>query len=648
MPKIPVYQQQVSTATGSLSPRADAGAFTAPGQALAQFGDTVTQIADNFVKEERKRNDISALSEESLNLSKKLDDVLINSKASSTEDASTEMQSAIDDFVSKLPTKYSKNRTQFITNRITPLIREKLYNAKVAGFARGNEQAKNNANLLITQNLQSMNGLSPDSALYKIKQDETLLIIKEAIKGGIPIDYNEATVFNKFESDKKDNILKNIFNSIQNVTSQEQADEILDNASKNPSISATALGQIQAKITNQKDKIKNNNISFLVTASEIDNFGETDADSLETLEAKLNEQKQGNFDTDEKQAIWNSLSDSDKKLVISGLDQKFNQAKQNFTLNKQIQNAAREKQDEELYSDAVSKIPDLTISEINQIPFSNTAQGNNFKQNLIKQKQNLFAEGNVNKDGMLEKNTEINQKVTLGVIKSVTQPFLLKNETEPKSLVQRNTDGMVGNESFNIFSTMIKDRGGENFRKDEKVFDDFFEEIRSTLIGDPLLERNPSVQTITRVESIRNVLIKRFYEGKKKGFSANQLTNPDPSNKNYIFPDFELSIPDKRTIMKEKNSAFTGRLDITSLSDEDNAIIGKFQLNFGDLTLDELNRVVEIREANRPPTQKQVADFLNISVSELTKPMIIQSGIYQDWKNTKGRIFSRTLRREGN
>ena len=648
MPKIPVYQQQVSKATGSLSPKADAGAFTAPGQALAQFGDTVTQIADNFLKEERKRNDISALSEESLNLSKKIDDVLINSKATSTEDASTEIQSVVDDFVNKLPTKYSKNRTQFITNRIAPLIREKLYNAKVAGFARGNEQAKNNANSLITKNLQEMNNLSPDSGLYKIKKDMVLTIIKQANSSGVPIDYSERTVFNKFESDKKDNILKNTFNSISNATSQEQLDGILDNASKNPNISATALGQIQVKITNQKDRIKNNNISFLVTATEIDNFGETDADSLETLEAKINEQKQGNFDTDEKQAIWNSLSDSDKKFVISGLDQKFNQAKQNFTLNKQIQNAAREKQDEELYSDAVSKIPDLTISEINQIPFSNTAQGNNFQQNLIKQKQNLFAEGNVNKDGMLEKNTEINQKVTLGVIKSVTQPFLLKNETEPKSLVQRNTDGMVGNESFNIFSTMIRNRRSENFRKDEKVFADFFEEIKGLLIGDTLLERNPSVQTIIRVESIRNILKKRFDEGIKNGISANELTNPDLSNKNYIFPDFKFSIPDKRTTSREFQFALKGRRDITSLSDEDNAILGKYQLNIDNLTLDELNRVEEIREANRPPTQKQVADFLNISVSELTKPMIIQSGIYQDWKSTKGRIFSRTLRRGGN
>ena len=137
-------------------------------------------------------------------------------------------------------------------------------------------------------------------------------------------------------------------------------------------------------------------------------------------------------------------------------------------------------------------------------------------------------------------------------------------------------------------------------------------------------------------------------EGIKNGISANELTNPDLSNKNYIFPDFKFSIPDKRTTSREFQFALKGRRDITSLSDEDNAILGKYQLNIDNLTLDELNRVEEIREANRPPTQKQVADFLNISVSELTKPMIIQSGIYQDWKSTKGRIFSRTLRRGGN
>ena len=52
MPRIPLYNQgqgpAVQLATGPLSRRADVGAFTAPGQALASFGEKASQIAFQF------------------------------------------------------------------------------------------------------------------------------------------------------------------------------------------------------------------------------------------------------------------------------------------------------------------------------------------------------------------------------------------------------------------------------------------------------------------------------------------------------------------------------------------------------------------------------------------------------------------------
>ena len=47
MPKIPVYEQQVKMASGSLGPRAGAG-LEAPGQALASFGKQVGDTAFKY------------------------------------------------------------------------------------------------------------------------------------------------------------------------------------------------------------------------------------------------------------------------------------------------------------------------------------------------------------------------------------------------------------------------------------------------------------------------------------------------------------------------------------------------------------------------------------------------------------------------
>ena len=58
MPKIPLYNQgqggTVRTATGALSPRANIGAFTAPGQAQAAFMQKAGQVAFQFGMAEKQ------------------------------------------------------------------------------------------------------------------------------------------------------------------------------------------------------------------------------------------------------------------------------------------------------------------------------------------------------------------------------------------------------------------------------------------------------------------------------------------------------------------------------------------------------------------------------------------------------------------
>jgi len=54
MPKIPVYEQQVRLATGSLGPRASSADFEAPGRAMAALGEQVSSIANQFGMAEKE------------------------------------------------------------------------------------------------------------------------------------------------------------------------------------------------------------------------------------------------------------------------------------------------------------------------------------------------------------------------------------------------------------------------------------------------------------------------------------------------------------------------------------------------------------------------------------------------------------------
>ena len=54
MPKIPVYEQQVRLATGSLGPRASSADFEAPGRAMAALGEQISSIANQFGMAEKK------------------------------------------------------------------------------------------------------------------------------------------------------------------------------------------------------------------------------------------------------------------------------------------------------------------------------------------------------------------------------------------------------------------------------------------------------------------------------------------------------------------------------------------------------------------------------------------------------------------
>ena len=84
MPQIPIYKSSQALATGPLSKGADVGAFTAPGRAAAQFGETAGQIAFQFGEAEKNAETKAAFTKLKTQYIDEVNDFQRNDKSTTT------------------------------------------------------------------------------------------------------------------------------------------------------------------------------------------------------------------------------------------------------------------------------------------------------------------------------------------------------------------------------------------------------------------------------------------------------------------------------------------------------------------------------------------------------------------------------------
>ena len=226
MPKIPVYQQQVSTATGSLSPRADAGAFTAPGQALAQFGDTVTQIADNFVKEERKARLEAKSMELNTQYINESDDLLRNAKATTTEEFDNGFDAFNKEFNLRIDNDLSLSKAdrRVVMSNLNKFRVQRGLEGRRQSFARGRDEASKIHNSYIKQIIGRIKSTPLDDPLRKVLNDElTKTYIKAQEKGETRFIESDINSITKATSDIQINDTFSIINSVDNMADVKKA-----------------------------------------------------------------------------------------------------------------------------------------------------------------------------------------------------------------------------------------------------------------------------------------------------------------------------------------------------------------------------------------------------------------------------------------
>ena len=125
MPRIPLYNQgQGPTqrlATGQLSQRADVGAFTAPGRALAQFGQEASQIAFNFGMAERDKQDKDAVEANKIAFRQASEDFRKNNKTDNYEEFKDKYSAWQQGWIQNNTKNFSSRRKRLVVNAINPI-----------------------------------------------------------------------------------------------------------------------------------------------------------------------------------------------------------------------------------------------------------------------------------------------------------------------------------------------------------------------------------------------------------------------------------------------------------------------------------------------------------------------------------------------
>lgn len=206
MPKIPQYNQgvgpSVQLATGQLSPRANVGAFTAPGQALAGVGKQVQDISFRFGMEERNRQDRTAVQEETRAADDFFATKLIEDQSASTEEAEANFKRYREEYMTTLEGKgYNRRRMGLVTNAVDGVYAQRSLAGKQRAFNRGTELATKADNDALDSALESIRIHPPGSFQHDLAVEyaESTFNIAESENRKLKFDRNSFSLQTKID-----------------------------------------------------------------------------------------------------------------------------------------------------------------------------------------------------------------------------------------------------------------------------------------------------------------------------------------------------------------------------------------------------------------------------------------------------------------
>lgn len=195
MPKIPLYNKglgpTIKTPTGSLSPRASAGAFMQQGQAQAKFFQTASKIAFDFAKEQQRQETNTVLSEQSTEFDKQQFDFVVNNQDTDTTKFGANFDAFSKGFLDQIDTRPDLNDTQkrLIKEKLAPAIGAARVQGARQAFNRGRDRDKKAINAELETIINKLPTLAPDSAERDRIQTRAYDLINDSVAQNLNIDY---------------------------------------------------------------------------------------------------------------------------------------------------------------------------------------------------------------------------------------------------------------------------------------------------------------------------------------------------------------------------------------------------------------------------------------------------------------------------
>ena len=238
MARIPLYNQGRGTtqqlATGSLSPSANVGAFTAPGQATAAFANSAGQIAFNFGQAEQRKQDEDAIQKTNLKFVEDSTQYIRDNQTDNTQTFKTNFNKWKDNWIDKNTNNFSSRRKRLVLNRLNRSVSLKNLEGQQRAYNLGEFNATNTTNQELDKLNDIMQNFPPDSAEYISAESDKNLIFDNNKKYGRRYKYNQYS----FDlAVKKGNFLKQTNNltsktSLSSYKTNVQNDTTLDFAEK--------------------------------------------------------------------------------------------------------------------------------------------------------------------------------------------------------------------------------------------------------------------------------------------------------------------------------------------------------------------------------------------------------------------------------
>tara|TARA_R100001440_G_scaffold64537_1_gene85207 strand:+ start:152 stop:2032 length:1881 start_codon:yes stop_codon:yes gene_type:complete len=555
MPKIPVYQQNVEMAAGSLGPRATS-AFETPGRALAGFGKQVGDTAFKFGMIERDREDKRVKREEYATAFNTANNMIL-------ADTSTNFQDAQDNFEENVRKKimqdidkkgYSNRRTQEVKGFVDRLLLEKQFEAKQKAVARGKIKSAAAYDEAIDVGLEELRALSHNSPLFEFKANALKTVINQNALDGLPSRYNSANLEASISGIKQNSKRTSVQNNIASATNDEQIEAAL-NSPEFKELKAPEQNTLRSLGKIRSGEIESSLVASYVNTVPIENVGDTDFDTVEDVRQKIEDGRGGKFDDANLTEQWKTLDREVKNKIEQGWQLRLNIAQAQVDHKRRAKDAIEADANEKLYTDLISKIkedvPDPEIiKKINEADFQ--GEGGERLRNQLLNLAARRARAEIISDSSPIIYRDIDQGIKTQKITSITQKFTLASEVGQEGFAN-SVSFTEGKSILDRQGLTISDKNADEFEQDIRTynkaatstedskkakaltrFEDFLQGNKQLILGSKALANfDPTGET--RFYDFTQQMRIRFTEGLDNGISVDALLNPRDTN--YILKD---------------------------------------------------------------------------------------------------------------